>query len=149
MRFSPTGELFFRRAATPAAESTADVADVVSRAWQAAERCLGQLAGDAALRLSGAVYNPSQRSYTVTLDYFVDGIPVRLASGSAGEIVVRDDTVIQARLQLREFTRTQARTKLLPCLQTAAIAERQQRQPELIYADGGEATECMWVMADG
>jgi hypothetical protein len=85
----------------------------------------------------------------VLLDYAVDGIPVRIADGHAAEIVIRGETVVQARLSLRRFTRTAERTELLPCLQAAAIAASAQGRPELIYADAGEATECMWVVTDG
>ena len=149
MRISPTGEIFFRLAGTPEAGNNGVLTASVSRAWQTAEQCLGPFLGDGALHCAGAAYNSAQRSETVLLDYTVDAIPVRLASGHAAEIVVRGGNVIQARLQLRQFTRTEARTKLLPSLQAAAIAERTQGHPELIYADAGEATECVWVMTDG
>ncbi len=148
LRISPTGAVVFRRAATPEAGEPDKLAAAVSRAWQAASRCLDQFRSDAALQFAGASYTASQRSYVVALDYAVDGIPVRLASGHAAELVVRDDTVIQARLQLRHFTRTETRTQLLPYLQAAAIAEGK-GAAEIVYADAGEATACMWVIADG
>ena len=54
-----------------------------------------------------------------------------------------------ARLQLRRFTRTDESETLLPYLQAAAVAARAQGVPALIYADAGEATACLWVIADG
>ena len=149
MRLSTTGEIFFRRAATPEAGGNGELSASVSRAWQTAERCLGPFVGDGALHYAGAEYNTAQRSETVLLDYYVGGIPVRLASGHAAEIVVRGGEVIQARLQMRQFTRTEEVTELLPSLQAAAIAGRTQGTPELVYADAGEATTCMWVIANG
>ena len=77
------------------------------------------------------------------------GIPVRLASGHAAEIVMRGSTVVQARLQFRRFARGEERTEMLPWLQAAAIALDAGSVPALIYADAGDATECMWVIADG
>ena len=149
MRISPTGAIFFRRAGSPEAGNSSALTASVSRAWQTAEQCLVPFIGDGALHYAGAQYNAAQRSETVLLDYVMDAIPVRLASGHAAEIVVRGGEVIQARLQLRQFTLTEAHAKLLPCLQAAAIAERTQGQAELIYADAGDATECMWVITDG
>ena len=148
LRISPSGEVFFRHAGTLDI-SAGDLSTAVSAAWQAAERSAGLLAGDGALLFAGASWQESQRSYTVLLDYAVDGIPVRLASGHAAELVLRGDTVVQARLQLRAFTRTEAQTELLPALQAAAIAAGANGRATLVYADAGEATECMWVLADG
>ncbi len=150
MRISPAGTLLYRRTGvTEGAESEQDVLAAVSCAWNAAEQCIGKRAGDGGLRFVGAEYDADQRSFTVLMDYFVDAVPVRLADGHAAELVVRNGKVIQARLQMRQFTRTSARTELLPCLQAAAIAARSQGQPELVYVDAGEATACMWVIKDG
>ena len=149
LRIAPSGEVFFRRAGTLDAADGGDLPAAVSRAWQTAERSAGLLIGDGALLFAGARRQENQRSYTVLLDYIVDGIPVRLASGHAAEIVLRGDTVIQARLQLRSFTRTGEQTQLLPALQAAAIAAGAQGRSTLVYADAGDATECMWVLADG
>ena len=149
MRIDTGGQVFFRRAGTPDTRGDVDLTAAVGRAMQIAELCMAPYAGEGALRFAGAAVFPEQRSCTVMLDYTVDGIPVRLASGHAAEIVVRGETVIQAQLQLRRFTRTSGRTELLPCLQAAAIAAAAGGTPELIYADAGEATECMWVIENG
>lgn len=149
MRVSPNGTVFFRRAGSPEAGEPAALTEAVSRAYQTAEQCLGPFLGDGALHFAGVTDNAAQRSQTVLLDYTVNGIPVRLASGHAAEIVLRGETVIQARLQLRQFTLTEGRTELLPCVQAAAIAALRQGRPELVYADAGDATECMWVITDG
>ena len=60
-----------------------------------------------------------------------------------------EDGMAYTRLQFRRFTRTEEQTVLLPYLQAAAIAAAQQAEPELIYADAGDDTACMWVIADG
>ena len=150
LRLSPDGTVFFRRTVSP--DTAADdegLAAAVSRAWQAAERSLLPMAGDGEMRFAGALRVQAQRTVTIYLDYAADGIPVRLASGHAAEIVLRGETVVQARLQLRQFTRTDRAAQLLPYLQAAAIAAHAQGRAELIYADAGEATACMWVIADG
>ncbi len=149
LRISPTGTVLFRRAGTPEVDTDDGITAAVSRAWDVAETCLGKFTGAGTLRVTGAVWNPAQRSYTVTMDFFVNGIPVRLASGHAAELVIRGGKVLQAQLELRRFTRTSERSELLPCLQAAAIAAGAQGRPELIYADAGEATECRWVIVDG
>ena len=150
MRLSPDGTVFFRRAASPdAAADDEGLAAAVSRAWQAAERSLLPTAGDGEVRFAGVQRAQTQRTVTIYLDYAVDGIPVRLASGHAAEIVLRGETIVQARLQLRQFTFTDRTAQLLPYLQAAAVAAHAQGRAELIYADAGEATACMWVIADG
>ena len=149
LRISPNGVVFFRRTGLPDSAAEDTVTAAASRAWSTAELCAGPHAGDGALRLTGVEYNASQHSHTVLLDYVVEGIPVRLASGHAAELVVRAGKVIQAQLQLRQFTAAAERTEMLPCLQAAAIAADAQGRPGLIYADAGDATECMWVVMDG
>ena len=149
MRIGADGTVFFRRAGLPEDGKESDLTTAVSLAWATAEKCLGRFAGAGELRFAGAEYDADQSSCTVLLDYTVDAIPVRLGSGHAAELVVRGGKVIQAQMALRQFSRTEAYTELLPCLQAAAIAARAQSAPELVYADAGEATQCMWVMTDG
>lgn len=149
MRIGADGSVFFRRTGTPEAGGETSLTAAVARACRTAEQCLGPFLGSGALRFAGATDNPSQRTRTVLFDYAVNGIPVRLASGHAAELVLRGGEVVQARLALRQFTLTEDRTELLPCLQAAAIAARRNGRPELIYADAGDATACMWVIADG
>ena len=148
LRISPAGTVVFRRASAPE-DKQGDLTASVSSAWPAAARCREPFLADGALQFAGAGYSDAQQGCLVLADYAVDGIPVRLASGHAAELVMRGETVIQARLQLRQFTRTEERTQLLPYLQAAAIAERSQGRAEIVYADAGEATACMWVIADG
>lgn len=148
MRISPSGTVFFRHAASPD-ERSGELSDAVDLAWKTAEQSIGLSCGDGALFFSGASDHAAQRTCTVLLDYCVDGIPVRLASGHAAEFVLRDGVVLQARLQFRRFTRTEETAALLPYLQAAAVAGTRQATPELVYSDAGDATECMWVIANG
>ncbi len=149
LRIRPTGEVSFRRAGTPEAGEAGALTEAVSRALAVAEPCIVPTIGDGALRFAGATENADQRTVTVQLDYALDGIPVRLTEGHAAEIVLRGGRVLMATLQLRQFTRTIERSQLLPWLQAAAIAGSAGGTPELIYADAGASTECMWVIADG
>ena len=149
LRLSPGGTAVFRRASGPDTRGYDSMTASADAAWKLIERSIGATAEDAVLCLSGVRWNESQHTYTVFADYMVDGIPVSLASGHAAEIVMRGETVLQARLQFRRFTKTEERTHLLPWLQAAAIALERGSSPALAYADAGEATECMWVIADG
>ena len=150
LRLNPSGTVFFRRAASPdAGDGGADLAAAADIAWRAAERSIALSCGDAALTFSEASYSESQRTVTVYLDYTLNGIPVSLSSGHAAEIVLRGETLIQARLQLRSFALTEETTTLLPYLQAAAIAAARDAEPALEYVDVGDAMECMWVIANG
>lgn len=149
LRINPTGTVFFRRAADQNEHGDAALSEAVNAAWRTAEQTIGSSCGDGGLLFAGVSINETKQTRTVLLDYVVDGIPVRLASGHAAEIVLSGNTVIQARLQLRRFSRTEEQTTLLPYLQAAAIAAAQQAEPELIYADAGTETACIWVIADG
>ncbi len=148
LRVNPNGEAVFRRTALPDSNEASDFALSVGSAWAAAERSVGRSAGDGALLFAGAQEHPAQRTVTVVLDYHVNGVPVCLADGHAAELVMRGDTVIQARLQFRRFSVTEERTALLPFLQATAIAAAQQGRPELVYAESGDGAEGVWVVAD-
>ena len=148
LRLSPGGTATFRRGAADA-HGRDTMAAAVETAWRLIERSVGQSSGDGTLYFAGIRRNEARQSWTVLADYMADGIPVRLAAGHAAEIEVRYEAVVQAQLQFRRFTRTEERTALLPWLQAAAIAQAQGSEPALIYADAGDATECMWVIADG
>ena len=149
LRLSPSGNLYFRRSVLPAEIGMRNLTSAVSAAWQTAERSVGRSCGDAELILTGLSGGDTQRSVTVQFDYAVDGIPVRLASGHAAEIVMRDNQVIQARLNFRRCTRTEETALLLPFLQANAIAGAEQADAALVYADPGETMNCIWVKADG
>ena len=149
LRLSPGGAAVFRGPAGPDTRGGGSMAEAVDAAWVLAERSVGLACGDGSLALSGVSCSETQQTYTVYADYMVDGVPVRLASGHAAEIVMRGDTVVLSRLQFRRFTRGEERTEMLPWLQAAAIALDAGSVPALIYADAGDATECMWVIADG
>ncbi len=149
LRLNPGGTAVFRRGAAGTDAGRDTMAAAVETAWRLIERSVGQVSGDGALCFAGVRRNETRQSWTVLADYMVDGIPVRLAAGHAAEIEVRGETVLQAQLQFRRFTRTEERTALLPWLQAAAIAQTRGSEPALVYADAGDATECMWVIADG
>ena len=149
LRLNPTGTVFFRRAASPEGRTDGTLRAAVNSAWRVAEGSIGLYCGDGRLYFSGAEYNESQQTCTVLLDYMVRGIPVRLADGHAAEIVLRGEGVIQARLQYRQFQCAETQTELLPYLQAAAIAAARGRTAEIVCVDAGDATQCIWVIADG
>ena len=100
------------------------------------------------LLLADVQAGEGQRSYTVSLDYAVNGVPVRLPDRHAAQIVFRDGVPVEATLALRRYTLTEESETLLPGLQAAAMAAKEHATAELIYPDGGEVMRCVWVRSD-
>lgn len=145
LRVRADGSIAFRRTALPVNMGHVGLTGNVNSAWQIAERCIGKNCGDAVLLFAGLGFDSTPDNCTVYLDYAVNGIPVRLASGHAAEIVVRFGSVVQLRLNCRTYTATEETKTLLPMLQAAAIAAQRDAEPKLIYADRSDATDCIWV----
>ena len=149
LRLSPAGSLNYRCPEYPGSAETQTLTEAVALAWQTAETCAGAGCGDGTLLFAGASFVGAQNSWTVCFDYAVGGIPVRLASGPAVEIVLRGGRLIQARMQLNRFSLSEERTMLLPDLQALAIAAAADSAAELCYSAGGEIMNCDWVKTDG
>lgn len=146
LRVRTDGSIAFRRTSLPVNMGHVGLTGNVNSAWQIAERCIGKTCGDADLIFAGLGADSTQDNCTVYLDYAVNGIPVRLASGHAAEIVVRYGAVVQLRFNCRVYTATEETKALLPVLQAAAIAAERNAEPKLIYADRSDATDCIWVI---
>lgn len=148
LRLTTAGRVFFHRSgAAPSLGSS--LTGAVTAAWRLAEQSVGKSCGDAVLLLADVQENEAQRTCTVALDYAVNGVPVRLASGPAVKITFRDGVPVQATLEFRRYTLTEERDTLLPALQATAMAAEAHTTAELIYADGGETMHCIWVESDG
>ena len=131
LRINPDGTVTFRASAVNYAYSVAQQS--IGRCAQQADILLTEISGDA------------ERGYTVCFDYCMDGIPLRLASGSAARIVIRDGQLAEFRLALRSYTRAEEPQLVLPMRQAAAIAEAEGAAPILVYVDSGERVSCTWV----
>lgn len=149
LRLAPTGEVFFHRSGAALPGGSSSVTAAVTAAWRLAEQSVGKNCGDAVLLLADVQRSEGQRVCTVSLDYAVNGVPVRLSSGHAVEVVFRDGVPVQAELAFRRYTLTEEVETLLPALQAAAVAATEHATAELIYADGGETMHCIWVKSDG
>ena len=149
LRLAPTGAVSFRRTGAANNVGSYSLTGAVTAAWALAEQSIGKSCGDAVLFLADVQESEGQRVCTVSLDYAVNGVPVRQASGPAAQIVFRDGVPVQATLAFRRYTLTEKRETLLPGLQAAAMAAKADATAELIYPDGGESMHCIWVKSDG
>ena len=123
-----------------------DLTGAVRYACRLAAATVGQTCGDAVLRVTGAVYDAERDRCTVTLDFSVNGIAVRLASGHAAEIELTGGCLTRAQLALRRCTLGTDTALVLPMLQAAAIAAAEgNAAPVLVYREGGERAESVWV----
>lgn len=159
LRIAPSGQALFHRsngAAAGAARALTgtsgldpDVTAAVTGAWRLAEQTVGRNCGDAVLLLADLQVDAAQNKCTVSLDYAVNGVPVRLPAGHAVEVTFQDQLPVQVQLAFRRYTVTEEQDTLLPGLQAAAVAARENGTAELIYAGGGETMHCVWVKSDG
>lgn len=145
LRLGMDGSMFFRRSNVPEIGERTGLTGAVDSAWQIVEGSVGRSCGAAELLFAGAETDDTGKTCTVVLDYAVSGIPVRLISGHAAEIILRGDRVIQAKLAFRRFALTEKSIAVLPNLQAAAIAAAERAAPKLIYAETGDALDCVWV----
>ena len=145
LRLGPDGTVSFRTGSAEGERQFGDgVGAAVSYAYETALRCVGGCAGDAELILTGVSDNGGD-DYTVTFDYCIGCIPLRLASGSAVLLRVRDGRLVQLQSVLRTYTRTGETERVLPVRQAAAVAGAAGTTPALIYADSGDRVACVWV----
>ena len=145
LRINPDGTVSFRTTGTESEARIADgLAGAVSYAYSVALQSIGRCAQQADILLT-EISGDAQRGYTVCFDYCMDGIPLRLASGNAARIVLRNGQLTEFRLTLRSYVRTEDSQLVLPMRQAAAIADAAGAAPELVYVDSGEYVSCIWV----
>ncbi|MEG2455618.1 MAG: hypothetical protein RSC08_05115 [Oscillospiraceae bacterium] len=114
-----------------------------------AEATVGTHCGSARLYLSAV--STTEKGFSVSFDYLLDGAGVQLAQDShAATFTVEDAVVVDALLNFRAYTPTEQKTLLLPELQAAAAATALDAGPgELLlrYEDTGSATvSAVWSM---
>ena len=127
-------------------QSGQSIVDAVNCACAIVRHVAEERCGDAELRFTGAEYNVSDRQYTVSFDYCLDGIPVSLPGGSAVRLVMQGSTPVELRFELRRYTLTENKATLLPMLQAAAILNAGEGGAlELRYVDSADGVQCVWV----
>lgn len=145
LRLSPDGTAVYRASAPgEEREIPEGLSAAVSYAYAAALRSIGESAGEADVIFSG-VQRDGDDSYTVTFDYCIGSVPLRLPAGNAAEFAVKNGQIVSAQLTLRSYARTEMAELLLPMRQTAAVADAAGVTPALVYADAGEQISCVWV----
>jgi len=84
---------------------------------------------------------------TLTFDYQVRGVPIRLSSGNAAEVTLSGTAVSSLSLRFRQYTVTGNNSLLLPLQQAAAIAaQRPGFELTIGYTDnGGNMIGANWL----
>ena len=127
-----------------------DAASVVESCRSLAQQLLGGLQGEANLCLQ-SVEEEKQGSWTVRLDYTLNGVRVQTNQGCAAEFVVEDGTVARFRLLVRGYQDSGSTSVMLPERQAmAAMAARGHGGEELllVYLDtGGQTASPCWAAA--
>lgn len=145
LRIRSDGSISFKQPSASAQQQ--DVSELISQATQLLSRTLGVFAGSAEINLSGVTVSSPER-LSLSYDYCVDGIPVRLDGGAhAASVAVSGGTITKLELHPRRYTLTADTLPVLPMEQACAIASAQGGgEPMLSYADRGSSTDCIWVI---
>ena len=145
LRIAPDATVTFRASPAEDGDRIAEgMQTAVSYACAAAVQSTGRYAGQAEILLTGVSFD-GEDEYTVTFDYCIGGIPLRLTDGSAAQIRLRGGQLVQMNLVLRSYVLTGGTETLLPMRQAAAIANASGVSPTLVYADRGDRVECVWI----
>lgn len=121
--------------------------EAVAAAQKLSSTLLQDYCGAASLYLSSV--NRSTNGYLVTLDYVVDGTPLRFSDGShAVSITIEDSFITAFSIHFKNYTLTDTDSLLLPMQLSAAIAKNRYEGSELsvYYVDRGTDTVCVdWI----
>jgi len=144
LRISPEGVVTFRADTADGERGAAEgLTAAVRYAYASATKTIGRSCGSASMMLSG-VLTGSADSYTVTFEYCLGTIPVRLSSGSAAQITVNNGVITDARLVLRSYGYSEETAVVLPMKQAAAVAASAGMTPTLVYSDSGDQINLVW-----
>lgn len=155
LRLSPDGTVTYHGGSadagslytiTPDKEGVS-LTEAVAAAQKLGSRLLQDYCGAASLYLSSV--NRSASGYLVTLDYVVDGTPLRFSDGSHAVSVTIEDSFITAfTIHFKTYSLTDTDSLLLPIPLSAAIAKNRYEGCELsvYYVDRGTDTVCVdWI----
>jgi hypothetical protein len=107
---------------------------------------IGGTSGAAELYYTGHSISKLDGSVTLTFDYFVSGIPVRLMdSPHAATIRISEGVITEARLCFRTFSSAGVYTPALPDLQAAILAGEEGGEPVLEYFESGGDLTPQWT----
>jgi len=107
---------------------------------------IGGTTGAAELYFTGLNYD-SDGGITLTFDYFVGGIPVRLKDCPHAAIIkITQGVITEARLCFRTFASTGANTPALPDLQAAVLAGKEGGEPVLEFFESGGTLSPQWTL---
>lgn len=99
---------------------------------------IGYSCGDkTSVQLTGFNYDPSERSWTLTFDYFVNGVIVKMTSyPHAATIKINGSYITYVSMVFRSYTLGDSSQKILPERQAAALLSAG-KAPMLYYTDDG------------
>ena len=128
--------------------SARSLLSVVEAARALCQQGPGSSCGAARLSLSGLEYDRSSDTCHLRFDYSVEGIPLRLAEGSAAEITVTGGRLQEATLHFCSYTtREETVTPLPRMLALAAVRAVGGGEPLLAYTDNHKEIELQWLAA--
>jgi hypothetical protein len=147
LRLAPDGSVRFRADAAGSGQHALEgLAAAVSAAYSAVLRAADGYSGAAELYLAG-VADDGAGHCSLTFNYRLNGIPLRLSAGSAARVTLREGVLTQMSLTLRHYETGDETVHVLPMQLAAAIAAADGAAPELVYADSGEDVACVWEKA--
>lgn len=121
--------------------------EAVAAAHRLVSTILQGSSGDASLYLSDAEI--TAKGYSITLDYVVNGTPLRFSDGShAACVTIEKRSITDFSLCMRSYTLSDDPALLLPIRQAAAIAQSAHENSELsvCYVDSGADTVSVsWI----
>lgn len=150
LRLSVDGAITFERGGvsggTAGRNGEANLPEVIDGLYQTTLR-LTEGRGEGQIRLTEAVYEEDGETYTVRFDYFIDGMPVCLAQGSAAEYTVSQGKILRAQVYLRQYHFTGETQTALPTAQAAALIQAcGGKELVRVYEDSGESVTVSWLI---
>ncbi len=148
LRIGQSGDLEYRQEGATLYEYMSPSA-AMDMVYNLSAEAMPYLDAELGLFVSHIEYEPEANSYDITLDYKVDGVPVRFADGThAGSFVIVNGALESANLRLRDYMKLSSVMEPIPVIQVAAlVAADGGGEPVLSYSDKGGEISAEWVMA--
>ena len=155
LRLSSDGTVTYRAGSTDAGslytispdKDGVSLTEAVAAAQKLSFTLLQDRCGAASLYLSSVT--PSAEGYSVTLDYVVNGTPLRFSDGShAASVTIEGHSITAFTIHFRSYELTDTYSLLLPMQLSAAIAQNRYEGCELsvFYVDRGTDTVSVdWI----
>lgn len=121
---------------------------VVEAARVLCQKGPGASCAAAELGLSGLRYDQGNNTYSVSFEYIINGVPVRLADGAAVELTITDGRLCEAVMYFRSYAPSgETATPLPQGLALAAVRSAGGGEPLLAYVDTRKEVSLQWLAA--